>query len=114
MINNIRTFLSPFVVSLSTSQVVCLYKRCFASCGTVKKTNALFQQKIEWNDEQTNKAMSLIFGERQYINFTPDEQRLTDLFQERMMDEDAITLPNTRAAVEEEVIEEIRRQQYKE
>jgi hypothetical protein len=66
------------------------------------------------NEKLEEKARSLIFGEKQYVDFSLREKKIVDLYQKKRSREDAIILPNTGSALEEaEVYEMLLKRQHK-
>lgn len=62
---------------------------------------------MEWNEALAQQARSLVFGKREYKEFTPEEQQIVDFYQEMCLEEDAMILPNTAAALEAEKAEQL-------
>jgi len=96
----------------STSLPACFHRRSLCSLHTAEKTD-LTRQHMKWNERVADKARSLIFGEKKYAEFTQQEQKIVDFYQQKKLEEDAVILPNTRAALEQAEIEEMLLKRYK-
>ncbi|CCB89734.1 unknown protein [Simkania negevensis Z] len=68
---------------------------------------------MKWNESLADKARSLIFGEKKYTQFTLEEKKIVDFYQQRKLEEDAVILPNTHAALEQAEIEQMLLKRYK-
>ena len=62
---------------------------------------------MKWNESLADKARSLIFGEKKYTEFNSEERKIVDFYQKKKLEEDAVILPNTREALDQEEIEQI-------
>lgn len=91
----------------------CFHRRSFSSLYTATKTD-LARENMKWNESLADKARSLIFGEKKYTQFTPEEKKIVDFYQQRKFEEDAVILPNTHAALEQAEIEQMLLKRYKE
>lgn len=60
-----------------------------------------------WNEKLEDKALKLIFGEKKYCNFTCKEKRIVDSYQQRILEEAPLILPNTAADLEKREIEQL-------
>ncbi len=58
---------------------------------------------VKQDDDLHEKAMDLIWGDRKYQAFTAEEKQMVDQYQEKILEEGRIVLPNT--ALEQEQIE---------
>lgn len=94
-------------------------RRISSSSHTIEKTD-LIRQSMKWNQSRneslTDKALSLIFGERKYTEFTSEEKKIVDFYQQKKLEEDGVILPNTGAALEQAEGEQIllEHERYKE
>ena len=113
MITAVISSLRLDTVRYSTSLFACSHRRFFSRLHTAEKTD-LIRENMKWNENLADRARSLIFGEKKYAQFTPKEQRIVDCYQQKKLEEDAVILPNTRAALEQTEIEQMLLKRYKE
>jgi hypothetical protein len=112
MVRVIMSFLGLNTARHSASLSACFHRRFLGSLRTAEKTD-LTRQNMKWNASVADKARSLIFGERRYTEFTPQEQRIVDFYQQKKLEEDMVILPNTRAALEQAEVEQMLLKRYK-
>jgi hypothetical protein len=105
MIRTATSFLGLSTVRRST-QSVCFHRKFSSSLRTAEKTDLTWKTK-EWNERLDEKALSLIFGEKRYEEFSNEERRIVDLYQQKLLKEDWVILPNTGAAIEQEEVEQM-------
>ncbi|MBP7075206.1 MAG: hypothetical protein KBA81_07480 [Rhabdochlamydiaceae bacterium] len=87
----------------------------FPSCQTSKRSYIQVTMKsddafnnIKWDEHLAKKAVDLIFSERKYPDFTSEEKKIVDSYQEKLLEVDGGTiLPNTGADIEQQEIQQI-------
>ncbi|MBI3211377.1 MAG: hypothetical protein HYZ47_01665 [Simkania negevensis] len=86
-------------------------KYFFSSIATTKVNSQLHNINIKGlKPADTEKAVKLIFSERRYADFTEEERRIVNLYQDKMLEVDGgVILPNTRADLEQREIEQLLR-----
>ena len=96
-----------------------LVVRSNISCGVGKfylqaprkfysSTFKTYEQFSYLNKDLEKKAMDLIFGNKSYQNFKPEEKKLVDWYQDMMVKEDGgIILPNTKVDWEQRQVEQL-------
>lgn len=84
------------------------HTRFYGSLRTSDKVD-LTWKNMKWSESLADKARSLIYGERKYVNFSPEEKKIVDYYQQMKLEEDAVVLPNTQAALEQDEIEQMLR-----
>lgn len=85
----------------------------FPSCQTSKRSYIQVTMKsddafnnIKWDEHLAKKAVDLIFSERKYPDFTSEEKKIVDSYQEKILEIDGgVILPNTKADLEQKKIE---------
>jgi len=87
--------------------------RKYGSLHSVPLVN-LAKPCMNWNEHLADKARSLIFSERKYADLTPEEKKIVDFYQQKKLEEDAVILPNTGAALEQAEIEQMLLKRHKE
>lgn len=62
----------------------------------------------KWDKNLERKAIKLIFSERKYPDFTSEEKRIVDSYQEKILQIDGgVILPNTSVDLEQREIEQL-------
>ena len=92
----------------SAETLVGFHRKFNHSLRTSDKVD-LTWKSMKWNESLADKARSLIYGERKYVNFSPEEKEIVDYYQQKKLEEDAVILPNTQAALEQDEIEQMLR-----
>ena len=63
---------------------------------------------MKWNESLAKKARKLIFSEKKYVNFSCEEKRIVDSYQEKLLKVDGgAILPNTGADLVQMKIEQL-------
>ena len=105
----IRAFLMSSV--RPASSCACTQIRYSSSALIAEKADSTWK-KMKWNKSLDDKARSLIFGEKKYSDFTLQEQRIVNFYQQKKLQEDAVILPNTYAALEQAEVEKMLLKRY--
>ena len=65
-------------------------------------------RNMKWNKNLEKKAKKLIFSEKNYSDFTSEEQKIVDFYQEKILEIDGgVILPNTKADLEQREIQQL-------
>ena len=88
----------------------CLHRQLFGH--TANKIDLTWQH-MTWNEHLAKKARFLIFGEKKYVELNLKEQKIVDFYQKKILKEDAVILPNTRADLEQAEIVQMLLDRYK-
>lgn len=60
---------------------------------------------LGWNKDVKKRALDLIFGSKKYMEFTPEEKRVVDFYQQKMLEVDGgAVLPNTKMDLEQRLL----------
>ena len=111
----IKVVMRSFGVNGTAHSIVssrCLPRQLFGNVHTANKTDLTWQH-MTWNEHLAKKARSLIFGEKKYLELNVQEQKIVDFYQEKILEEDAVILPNTRADLEQVEIIQMLLNRYK-
>lgn len=107
MIKAMTNSLSRISLGYLRKSVVNINNRSFVS-STITKIRSQSCNIKGLREVDAEKAVKLIFSERKYPDFTKEEQRIVDLYQEKILEEDGrVLLPNTRADLEQREIEQL-------
>src|ERR1700734_2755754 len=112
MIRALMSFFGLHVTTRFTSSLGYLTPRLCGGMRTIDKVASTWP-RVKENNNLANRARSLIFGEKKYVDLTPEEQKIVDFYQQKKLEEDGVILPNTRAALEQEELEQILRKRLK-
>jgi hypothetical protein len=83
------------------------HRQVFSSNSSATKTNHHFQTHknelpMEWNAVLKERAQKLIFGSRKYPEFTEEEKKIVDFYQQKILEVDGgVVLPNTGLDLEQ-------------
>ncbi len=84
----------------------CQLSRRFYKQVAVKSDEQFHNMK--WDENLAKKARKLIFNERKYRDFTSEEKKIVDSYQEKLLKVDGgVILPNTGADLEQREIEQL-------
>ena len=75
--------------------------------STTEKTKEQISKLKKELDEKEENAINLIFGNRSYSEFKPEEKELVDWYQDRVFKEAPVILPNTKKDWEEQQAEKL-------
>jgi hypothetical protein len=101
----IRIIVNPYRLN-ATVHLGCHDRRFFSSLQTAKKVDANWQN-MKASKNLDERATSLIFGDKPYVELSRLEQKIVDAFQQRIFKEDGVVLPNTGAALEQAELEQL-------
>jgi hypothetical protein len=107
------SFPSPILPILSGSIIrgTQFTARISTDSSTAKKINSIKsslppESAYHWDKKLKNKVMRLAFGQRKYDQFKPFEKELIDRYQEDMLEDGPLLIPNSRECIEQDSLQE--------